>query len=71
VDWQAVVDILINIIVPYDAGIFWLVEGLLTSKEGLFSMELTCLFVCCLVGRLHAYIISRSVDGLVDLAKKV
>ena len=47
-DWQAVVDTLINFRVPYDAGISWLVEGLLTSKEGLFSMQLVCLLVGCL-----------------------
>jgi hypothetical protein len=55
------VDTLINFRVPYDAEICWLVEGLLTSKEGLFSMEV----VCCLVAWLHAYIISRSADCLV------
>jgi len=54
VEWQAVVDTLINVRVPYDAGISWLVEGLLNSKEELFSIELVCLFVGwlfrCLVG---------------------
>jgi hypothetical protein len=54
VEWQAVVDTLINVRVPYYAGISWLVEGLLNSKEELFSIELVCLFVGwlfrCLVG---------------------
>jgi len=48
VDWQAVVDTLINFRVPYDAGISWLVEGLLISKERLFSVELVCWLVGCL-----------------------
>jgi hypothetical protein len=54
VDWQAVVDTLIYFRVPYDAVISWLVEGLLTSKERLFSMEFVCLFFCLLVGWLVA-----------------
>jgi cell division protein FtsX len=59
------VDTLINFRVPYDAGISWLVEGLLTSKEGLLFMELVCLLVGWLFGWLQAYIIIRSFDWLV------
>jgi len=46
------VDNLINYGVPYDAGISWLVEALLTSKEGPFSVD----FVCFLVGWLVEYL---------------
>jgi hypothetical protein len=38
--WQALVNAVMNLQVPYNAGSFRLVEDLLASQEGLYSMEL-------------------------------
>ena len=38
--WRALVCVVMNLRVPYNAGNFFLSEDLLSSQEGLSSMEL-------------------------------